>query len=122
VIQVFLVVILALVLAAAAATAAAAIQGKRAKKALAEAEALRGALSRVEEKAGRLRETLNRSAEAEEKADGERAELSRTSDSGLVGRANSLFLPDSRNGRFPGGGGSVKAPGAGGSGNGAGGV
>jgi type II secretory pathway pseudopilin PulG len=122
VIQFFLIVILALALIAAAAVIAAVIQGKRAKKALAERDALSGAFRQAEERARRLQRALGETAKTEAKADAERTDLARTSDGGLVKRANNLFVQNSGSGKSAGDAGSAAASGAGGSGGGAGGV
>ncbi|MDR1637822.1 MAG: hypothetical protein LBR93_10860 [Treponema sp.] len=121
-IRFLLIVIAVLLLCVAALYIVARLQGRRAKKAEKETEALHGAFRQVNEEAARLRETLDKAAEAEERADAERTELARTSDSGLAGRANSLFLRDDGNGK-PGR--DIKAAasaGAGSAGNGAGNV
>jgi type II secretory pathway pseudopilin PulG len=120
-IQYFLIAFLAMVLIAAAAILVAVIQGKRVKKAKEETERLREAFSRVQEQAGRLRKALDETARAEEKADGERKELAWTSDSDLVGRANSLFNNGTPGGAGSGTGGACPA-GTGSAGDGAGGL
>jgi predicted Holliday junction resolvase-like endonuclease len=90
-IRVLLIVILALVVICAAAVLVAVIQGKRAKKAKAEAERLHNAFWEIQKKAERLQKILGENARIEEKADEERKDLAGAADSDLAGRANGLF-------------------------------
>jgi Na+-translocating ferredoxin:NAD+ oxidoreductase RnfG subunit len=115
-----LIALLVMALISAGAILAAVLQGKRAKKAEAEVKALHEAFWQVKEKAERLQKALGETAKVEEEADAERTELSRTPDTDLAGRANSLFLQNGRNGKSAGNAGPVTAAGAGSAGDGAG--
>jgi uncharacterized protein YpmS len=90
-IRVFLIALLAMGFVTAVAILAAVLQGRRAKKAEAEANAQREAFRQVKEKAERLQKTLNATVKIEEAANAERKDLKGTADAGLVDRANSLF-------------------------------
>jgi hypothetical protein len=101
-IRVLLIAVLALVIISAAAILAAVIQGKRVKKAAAEAERLHDAFWEIQKRAERLRKALGENARAEEKADEERKGLAGTPDAGLAGRANGLFNGGERGGEGSG--------------------
>jgi Tfp pilus assembly protein PilO len=66
-------------------------QKKRADRAEAEVKSLHEAFLQVKEKAERLQRAQEKQAKAEVKANEKRKELSDTSDSDLVHRANDLF-------------------------------
>jgi Na+-translocating ferredoxin:NAD+ oxidoreductase RnfG subunit len=117
-IQYFLIALLVMALISATAILIAVLQGKRAKKAEAENKALHEAFWQVEKKAERLQKALGENAVVEEKADAERTELSRTPDSGLAGRANTLFLQNDRNGKPAGNAKKTDASGTGSAGDG----
>jgi hypothetical protein len=119
-IQYFLIALLVMAVVAAAAILIAVLQGKRAKKAEAESKALHGAFLDVQKKAERLQKALGETAKIEEEADAERTELARTPDSGLAGRANTLFLHDNGKNKPAGNAGDDKAAGTGSAGDGAG--
>jgi hypothetical protein len=119
-IQFFLIALPALALVSAGAILIAVLQGKRAKKAETENKALHEAFWQVEKKAERLQKALGENAKVEEEADAKRTELFRTPDSGLAGRANNLFLPNSGNNKPAGNTEKTGAAGTGSAGDGAG--
>ena len=90
-IQFFLITLLVLALTSAVSVFAAIIQGKKAKKALAETQTLRIAFGELKTKAERLKTALDKTAAIEGEANAVRKELEETLDSDLVGRANNLF-------------------------------
>jgi type II secretory pathway pseudopilin PulG len=86
-----LIIIAALGSAAAIAVLIARGQSKKAKKAAAEAAALREAFRAIKEKAERLQAALDKTAKIGGEANAERKELAQALDSDLVARANNLF-------------------------------
>jgi predicted negative regulator of RcsB-dependent stress response len=97
---VFLVVMLILLLVCIVLFCIAKAQIKRADKAEQDSSAYRNALKEVQNRAARMRETLEKEERIEEEANYEKRELADTPDSDLVGRANNLFrVPDDSAGK-----------------------